>query len=125
MAPERRQGPGLGLGLRQGLGQSLEESFQRPALLVQFGDLRSTGIACRHIGQDADLGVSIPRGLVEANEDAADLHEMVILFGERDALLKYLTRGAAPSVAKRPLRGHGEVGVLSDTEEALALDDAL
>src|SRR5262249_50152039 len=126
---EREQGC-LGVAERrdlavEGLGQRLEESFHRPALLVQLGDLRSACIVCRDIGQDTDLGVSIRRGFVEANEDAADLHEMLILSNERDALFKHLARGAAASAAKRSLRDDGEVGVLSDTKEALAFDDAL
>ena len=102
----------------------MEQSLERPPVPVQLGDLRRARVTDWYVGQDRDLRITVPGGLVEANNDTANFDRTAVFAEKRRALFEELARFTSTSTVKGSPRDDREVAVLPDGEEAPSVADA-
>ncbi len=98
--------------------------LDQPPLAVQLGDHTGAGVLGRHVGQEVDLHVPVPRRLVQDHRDPPQDEDLARVVGRPDRLLEDLA-GLDPA-ARPPLPGELPVqrrGVLPDDEAGLATGD--
>src|SRR5262249_22252425 len=105
----------------QSIRQRLEQVLDGPSLQVQFCNLECVCILYGHIGQDANLRVTVRGGLVEADNNAPDRDQFPVLSAERQGLLKDLSSTASTVRPEFAQRDDRKVSVLPDAEETITL----